>query len=480
VNRLVKVAVALGVLGAVAAATIGVVRFNAPHGETVHVAEVRTAVVERGALAAGMRLTGTLTHGQLTPLSGSVEGVLTALPAPGAQVSAGQELYEVNGRPVLLLSGAAPLWRDLKLGDTGKDALALKASLVALGHDVGDASSDTYDAATSAAVADLYRASGATPPTETDTGAKAIADAEAALHAAQESVTAARKGLEAAAAPPTALSVALADAAVADAETALSAVTESGGRIALAQAQLDAAKADREALGAAPDLAAQKQTVADAVNLVASAKGALGVARAQSIGPAQVTMLNAASIRIESVDARLGGAASGEILQWTAMTTFVEARVTPSQQSALAIGTAVQVRLPSGAQVAGTVAAVGTAPKAGTAAEGQSGGSANTGADGGTATDTMPVLHVDVADQAAVAAMANSAVTVEVSTDVAQDALIVPVTALLALAEGGYAVERVTGGNVVEIVGVKIGLIAEARVQITDGTLKAGDRVRIP
>lgn len=112
-NRLVKVAVALGVLGAVAGATIGAVRLNAPHGETVHVAEVRTAVVERGALAAGMRLTGTLTHGQLTPLSGSVEGVLTALPAPGAQVSAGR-------------------------------ALALKASVVALGHDVGD---DPYPAA---------------------------------------------------------------------------------------------------------------------------------------------------------------------------------------------------------------------------------------------------------------------------------------------------------------------------------------------
>jgi hypothetical protein len=67
-----------------------------------------------------------------------------------------------------------------------------------------------------------------------------------------------------------------------------------------------------------------------------------------------------------------------------------------------------------------------------------------------------------------------------VSTDVAQDALIVPVTALLALAEGGYAVERVTDEGDVQLVAGKVGLIAEARVQVTGDGLEPGVRVRIP
>ncbi|MGY4643203.1 hypothetical protein [Cellulomonas sp. URHB0016] len=486
-KRAVKAVVAAVALGALAAASIGAVRLNAPHDPgPADTASMSTAVVERGALAAGMRLTGTLTRGDVTPLSGSGHGVLTALPPPGAQISAGQVLYEVDGQPVFLLSGPVPLWRALKLGDTGKDVLTLTTALAALGH--GDGASDVFDAATSAAVADLYRAAGETPPTETDEGKKAIADAQAALDAAQKSVAAARKGLAAADSPPDAVEVAQADAAVAEAAAALDEATASGASTALAQAQLDAARAARSALDAAPDVAAQKQAVDEAVAQVAAAKAALGVARAQSVGPEQLTVLSAASIRVESVGARLGGPASGEILQWTGMTTFVQAPVTASQQSALAIGTTVQVTLPSGGQVQGTVASVGSTTAAAAAADGKSGDGAKTAGDGaggtgakdGSASATKPALHVDVADQAAVAALAGSAVTVEVSTDVAEDALIVPVTALLALAEGGYAVERVTRGGHVELVGVKVGLIAEARVQVTGGKLKAGDRVRIP
>lgn len=485
-NRAVKAVAAAGALSALVAATIGAVHLNASFdAETTDTADVRTAVVEQGALAAGMRLTGTLTRGHVTPLSGTGKGVLTALLAPGAQVAAGQVLYEVDGRPVFLLSGAAPLWRVLRLGDTGKDVLALKAALAALGHDVGDVSSDVFDPATSAAIAALYASVGQTPPTETTEGAKAITDAQTAVDAAQKSVVAARKALAEAGAAPAALVVAQADAAVAEAAAALDEATAAGTGAALAQAQLDAATAARAALDAAPEVTAQRQAVDDAVKQVAATKTALDVARAQSVGPEQVTMLNASSIRVESVVGRLGGPVSGEVVQWTGMTTFAEAPVTASQQAALAIGTTVQVLLPSGGTVEGIVASVGSAEAAdgqsgadGDSADGQSGTDGDSADGTGAAAVAKPVLRVDVADQAAVAPLAGSAITVEVSTDVAQDALIVPVTALLALAEGGYAVERVTDD--VELVGVEVGLIAEARVQITGDGLEAGDRVRIP
>ena len=53
--------------------------------------------------------------------------------------------------------------------------------------------------------------------------------------------------------------------------------------------------------------------------------------------------------------------------------------------------------------------------------------------------------------------------------------LAVPVRALLALAEGGYAVERVTATGT-ELVPVELGAFADGYVQVT-GTVAAGDTV---
>jgi hypothetical protein len=70
-----------------------------------------------------------------------------------------------------------------------------------------------------------------------------------------------------------------------------------------------------------------------------------------------------------------------------------------------------------------------------------------------------------------------SGVTIALIEDEAADALVVPVTALLALSEGGYAVELEDGG----LIGVEIGLIQDTRAQImpTTGDLKEGDLVVI-
>lgn len=56
-----------------------------------------------------------------------------------------------------------------------------------------------------------------------------------------------------------------------------------------------------------------------------------------------------------------------------------------------------------------------------------------------------------------------------------RDVLTVPVTALVALAEGGYAVELADGG----FVGVEPGLYAEGVVEVT-GDIEAGTQVRVP
>jgi peptidoglycan hydrolase-like protein with peptidoglycan-binding domain len=62
-------------------------------------------------------------------------GVLTAAPAPAAVIQRGQQLYEVDGRPVHLLYGGRPVWRDLRPGmPRGEDVRQLEQNLAALGH----------------------------------------------------------------------------------------------------------------------------------------------------------------------------------------------------------------------------------------------------------------------------------------------------------------------------------------------------------
>ena len=54
-----------------------------------------------------------------------------------------------------------------------------------------------------------------------------------------------------------------------------------------------------------------------------------------------------------------------------------------------------------------------------------------------------------------------------------------PVEALLALAEGGYAVEVDDGGAATHLVGVELGVFADGWVEVT-GDVEAGDQVVVP
>ena len=69
--------------------------------------------------------------------------------------------------------------------------------------------------------------------------------------------------------------------------------------------------------------------------------------------------------------------------------------------------------------------------------------------------------------------------TVSVVTSAATDVLAVPVDALLALAEGGYAVELVTGAGRSDLVAVELGAFADGWVEVT-GDIAEGDEVEVP
>jgi peptidoglycan hydrolase-like protein with peptidoglycan-binding domain len=81
-------------------------------------------------------------------------------------------------------------------------------------------------------------------------------------------------------------------------------------------------------------------------------------------------------------------------------------------------------------------------------------------------------------DPAAAASFEQASVDVEVVSEQVLNALLVPVEAVLALAEGGYAVEVVNGDSS-RLVAVELGKFADGRVEIT-GDVQEGDLVAIP
>lgn len=101
-----------------------------------------TVKVEKGELSAMVSQDGTLTYrarsdGSPYPVINRARGTYTKLPADGDKVDCGDVLYRVDDDPVLLLCGAVPAYRDLDIGDRGKDVRQLNRNLHKLGYDVG-------------------------------------------------------------------------------------------------------------------------------------------------------------------------------------------------------------------------------------------------------------------------------------------------------------------------------------------------------
>ena len=79
---------------------------------------------------------------------------------------------------------------------------------------------------------------------------------------------------------------------------------------------------------------------------------------------------------------------------------------------------------------------------------------------------TSPTATIEFPDQSQVAKAGPTSVRVTVGDDTDTTAtLVVPVTALLATADGGYAVEVLLQGQTVRTP-VEVGLVADARAQI--------------
>jgi hypothetical protein len=88
--------------------------------------------------------------------------VITTLPTRNTQLKEGEVLLTASGRPVFILQGQIPTYRDLVPGSSGNDVRQLESGLKRLGFDPGPLDGK-FDEKTSAAVADWYTAAGFQP-----------------------------------------------------------------------------------------------------------------------------------------------------------------------------------------------------------------------------------------------------------------------------------------------------------------------------
>ncbi|QFU93212.1 efflux RND transporter periplasmic adaptor subunit [Amycolatopsis sp. YIM 10] len=110
------------------------------------------------------KLSGTVAYQDMRDLSAAQSGIITQLPTPGTDLVSGDVLMRINDKPVVLLNGVVPAWRDLKSGVTdGPDVHQLESALLALGFGKPSATypDDDWSQKTTDAVKQLQKKIGA-------------------------------------------------------------------------------------------------------------------------------------------------------------------------------------------------------------------------------------------------------------------------------------------------------------------------------
>jgi hypothetical protein len=356
---------------AAAAAVAGVVLSGSAAGRTAAQAAVAvaSAPVVRTDLANTAQVSGSLGYAGSYALVNQQSGTAyTALPGSGAAIRRGQELYAVDGTPVILFYGGTPEWRPLDAGVTpGRDVAQLNRNLIALGYGAGLGGSGYFTSATAYAV-DRWQAASGLPVTGT---------------------------------------VPLGEVAYAPGPLRVTGVTPS--------------------LGAVPQPGAP-------------------------------------------------------LLTATSLLPVVTAAVPVGQEYLLRTGEPVTVTLPDGTTttpgVIASVSTVATAASPGGTGDGAAGPSPGPGGGSGgsaaTVAVTVRLIHPGTAGH-----LDQAPVNVNIVTAQVRGVLAVPISALVALAGGGYAVE-VVRGSARDLVAVRTGLFSATLVQVSGAGLGVGTNVEVP
>jgi hypothetical protein len=175
-------------------------------------------------------------------------------------------------------------------------------------------------------------------------------------------------------------------------------------------------------------------------------------------------------VRIATVTGELGGSArpGAQILDATSDTLEVQLALDPSQQGQVKPGDRAQITLPDNTSVTGEIDRLGRVAQV------------PAGQNNGAGTATIPA-YISLDDPEKARGLDKAPVQVEITTKGVENALNVPVTAIVGKSGGGFAVELVRADGRRELVAVELGLFdtAGGRVQV-EGDLHEGDQVVVP
>jgi peptidoglycan hydrolase-like protein with peptidoglycan-binding domain len=435
-------------------------------------------VVTRGTARYGVPLTLSLAP---SVLKQSTAGVISTLPTVNSQLKEGDVLLSASGRPVFLLEGEVPVFRDLIPGMFGKDVAQLEASLERLGFNPGPVDG-TYDAATSDAVKAWYSAAGWEPfgprPEQlaalrtleqdlvTATNTKLAADD--ALARAGLSVEAARaKAADATAiatANVTAKQVAM-DTATVDPSATANARTNAEAEFAAARTTLTATQLAGEVeIQAAVDAqhAAERDAIA-ANEMVQRLTADLGLIKSKTgvqVPSDEIVFVPTLPVRVEQVLLLAGDAAIGAVVKVTNNQLFIDTSLRLEEAPLVKAGMKVTIDEPDlGLKATGVVKTVADSP-------------GTMGVDGFH-------IYCEIQVDETKLSLAGSSLRLKIPIESSGGAVLaVPISAL-SLATDGTSRVQVDRSGTLEFLTVEPGLSADGFVAITpvEGNLEAGQLV---
>jgi len=165
-------------------------------------------------------------------------------------------------------------------------------------------------------------------------------------------------------------------------------------------------------------------------------------------------------IRVAKLLASVGVKDDVDVMETTGTTRIAHVDLKTTQTRLVNVGDAVDIELPDGTIVAGTIYGIGKA--------------VDKDADSGETT-----IDLDIALNEDPGGYDDAPIKVHLTKATAEGVLAVPVAALLALAEGGYAVEKVGADGSSQLIPVELGAFADGWVEIS-GDLSEGDEVVVP
>ena len=457
--------------------------------------ELRFADVVRTDLVEESTFDGTLGRTAAEPTTAAFAGTVTASPSPGDQVVQGDILYEIDKEPVALLYGDVPMYRTLtasaedvvipaRVGGTvtwvpeegielvegdvimrideepivllygntpayrtmadertdieGADVLQLEEALVRLGYDP-DASisvDGTFTSATRSLVEDWQEAIEASETGRVNLGSVVFLSGPVQI---------------------TSIEVTIGD--VVGAGQPL--LTSPGDQFTSGDdvRQLEAALA---AIGYGDDLTVDGVFDTATTAAVIEFQTSLGMESDGTVDLGEI-VFRGGPLRISERLTSIGGFVNsgGAVLAVTTSDIVITVDLPAADQNAISPGDMMTVELPDGTLVPAVVESIASVA---TVTQGQA--------------TFETTIRLD--DPAAAGDLDEAPVEVHFVSDSVSNVMAVPVTSLLALREGGYAVEVRLSDGTTALVGVEPGFFAGGLVEVESSQLQVGAQVVIP